>query len=208
LTLASYYKPREIGLYVNGILFDTIRIETSKMNIITKTIPLREGNNIVKFFSEEKCDIPAVLEESTDERCLSFGLVSINLISPYELFETGKDDLIFGPNWYGEEPDGRWMSENSSVFLFSESEKEAHLTLDLVSYYEERDIEIYLNRNLVYSDLVTPSRTEITTPEIKLFKGENLVEFKTSKKCQIPAEIEDVEDNRCLSFKFFNLELV
>jgi hypothetical protein len=206
LTLASYYKPREIDFYVNNFLLDTFRVEPYKTNILTKTLPLEGGENIVEFIPKEKCDVPAIIEKSDDKRCLSFGLFDINLISPYELMDGNK--MLFGPNWYEQEPDGRWMSNNASIFLFSEKEMETSLALELAGYYKERKIDLYLNKVLVLSQIVPTYRTEIIISNLKLLEGENLIEFKSREMCVVPHLIEGGEDKRCLNFKLFNLKIV
>jgi len=206
LTLASYYKPREIKFYVNNFLLDTFRVEPYKMNILTKTLPLEKGDNIVEFIPKEKCDVPAIIEKSDDKRCLNFGLFDINLISPYELMDGNK--TLFGPNWYEQEPDGRWMSNNASIFLFSEKETETSLALELAGYYKERKIELYLNKVLILSQTIPTHRSEIITSKLKLLEGENLIEFKSGESCSIPNLIEKTGDKRCLSFRLFNLKMV
>jgi hypothetical protein len=206
LTLISYYKPREIDFYVNNFMLDTFRVEPYKMNILTKTFPLREGENVIKFIPKEKCDIPAIVEKSNDTRCLTFGLFDISFVSPYELMEENK--AFFGPNWYEQEKDGRWMSNNASIFLFSEKEKEVSLILELASYYKPRVINLYLNKDLILSQTIPIYRTVITIQKLKLLEGENLIEFKSSESCDIPHAIEKTEDKRCLSFKLFNLKIV
>jgi hypothetical protein len=206
LTLASYYKPREIDFYVNNFLLDTFRVEPYKANILTKTLTLKEGENIVEFIPKEKCDIPAIIEKSNDTRCLTFGLFDMGLISPYELMVSNK--ILFGPNWYEQEPDGRWMSNNASIFLFSEKEMETSLALELASYYKERKIDLYLNKVLVLSKIIPPYKTEIIVPNLKLLAGENLIEFRSNETCNIPYLIEGSKDKRCLNFKLFDLKII
>ena len=206
LTLISYYKPRQIDFYVNNFLLDTFRIEPYKMNILTKTFTLKEGENIIEFIPKEKCDIPAIIEKSNDDRCLSFGLINAGLISPYELMEENK--TFFGPNWYEQEPDGRWMSNNASIFLFSEKERGISLVLELASYYKERKIDLYLNKVLVLSRIIPPYKTEIIVPSLKLLAGENLIEFRSNETCNIPYLIEGSKDKRCLNFKLFDLKII
>jgi hypothetical protein len=195
--------PREIDFYVNNFLLDTFRVEQYKVNILTKTLPLKEGGNIVEFISKEKCDVPAIVEKSNDTRCLTFGLLDIGLISPYELME--KNKTFFGPNWYEQEKDGRWMSNNASIFLFSEKERETLLSLEMASYHKKREIEVYLNRFLIFSGAIPNHKTTITIPKIALLEGENLIELKSGESCDIPYLTEKIEDKRCLSFKLFNL---
>jgi hypothetical protein len=201
LSVVSYHKPRTVDIFLNDVFFDAFRVDTFGTNLITKTFYLKEGANMIKIVPEEKCDVPALIEGRNDTRCLSIGLLRVEVIQP-----TKGDYVLFGPNWYEEEYDGRWMNNNASIFIFSERDREASLFLELVSYYKSRKMDLYLNGNLIVSQVISSNRTRIDK-QIKLLKGENLLEIKSKDACDIPYVIEKTTDKRCLSFKLSSFKI-
>jgi hypothetical protein len=74
--ITSYYKNRQLDVYVNDVFSKRLSINSS-WNRVAISVNLNKEDNIITFHSVEGCDIPARIENSTDERCLSFALRNI-----------------------------------------------------------------------------------------------------------------------------------
>lgn len=213
LKATSYHEARRVKMSINNILVDTIRVDPFETEVLTNTMHLREGMNTLTLEPDLPCRVPYVVEGANDTRCLSIAIDEIEVVSPFELayslnLEENVNVILYGHNWYKAETGGRWMSDNSSMFLFSEEDKRIDLGMTIYSYKDERELQIYVNKRLV--DTVTvPSRSdEIVIEGLEIEKDENLLEFKTSLGCKIPSNIEDSKDDRCLSLKLLKLEII
>jgi len=207
ISIDTYKKSRKLDLYLNDELIDSYLINSFFSSVLTPEVKLNRDINIVKFHSKEGCDIPLKTENSTDLRCLSFAIKKITKLTVEGLIEENKT-LVFGKNWYEQEKDGRWMKNNANIFLFSKEEKEINLILDVMSYYKKRKIDLYANKVLILSETIPPYKSQIIIQGLKLIEGENLIEFKSRKDCNIPNIIESTGDKRCLSLKLLDLKIV
>lgn len=73
----SYYKPRTLQFLI-GDYSQKLNFLVTPQKISGKLI-LNPGINILKIASEEGCDTPARIENSTDDRCLSFALGNLSI---------------------------------------------------------------------------------------------------------------------------------
>jgi len=109
-------------------------------------------------------------------------------------------------NWYAEERDEsssfRWMSNNASIQIYSDREK--IMKLETTSYHKNRTLNVYVNNELVEKLEVAPHWNKTTT-EFRLQKGENIIRFVSKEGCDVPKEVENSTDTRCLSFAFRNI---
>lgn len=74
----NYYKNRELDISVNDAYVKRLFINTSWSNV-TIVLNLSKDENIIKFHSVEGCDVPKVIEQSDDNRCLSFAFRNIRI---------------------------------------------------------------------------------------------------------------------------------
>lgn len=73
----SFYKPRPLYIYSNDELIHRQIINTSVEDI---NIKLKEGKNMIKFYSPDGCQRPIDILESKDIRCLSMEFENISII--------------------------------------------------------------------------------------------------------------------------------
>jgi hypothetical protein len=71
-SVQSYHEPRTLQLLF-GNYSEEMTISTSLQKVSTKLM-LNPGINALEIMSKEGCDSPSRIENSTDERCLSFAI--------------------------------------------------------------------------------------------------------------------------------------
>jgi hypothetical protein len=71
----SFYRERNITIFINDKLYNRTTISTSVTEI---NIPMITGTSTIKIYSEQKCDIPYLLNISDDRRCISIGMGTKN----------------------------------------------------------------------------------------------------------------------------------
>jgi hypothetical protein len=207
ISLSSYKNPKVLNLFLNGKLVNSYFVDSSFKNIITPAVEVDKDINILEFHSQDGCDIPAKIENSTDFRCLSFTIENITVLSLEKLLEEN-NTVIFGENWYQKEKDGVWSMGNSTIFLLSPRPIEVILNISLLSYNKPRVVNLYVNNNKVDSYLVNKNQEFFLTNLTLLQKGENTIFFETKEKCEIPKEVEGINDTRCLSFKISDINFL
>jgi 4-amino-4-deoxy-L-arabinose transferase-like glycosyltransferase len=76
LGIKSYHKNRTLQIYSNDNLIESFVVNTN-WNNASVDLDLDEGENIIRFHSVEGCDAPSEVENSSDNRCLSFAFRDI-----------------------------------------------------------------------------------------------------------------------------------
>jgi hypothetical protein len=107
---------------------------------------------------------------------------------------------------------GRWMSNRSTIKVSSQKTEEYYLSFETCSLYQERDLYIHVNNELMgkyHIDLTsyldsTPTQIKL---KIKINEGENAIRFYTPQKGTVPSEIGEWKDDRVLSVAFQNITL-
>jgi ubiquinone/menaquinone biosynthesis C-methylase UbiE len=112
---------------------------------IEAQIKLKKGNNLIRFHvpegGERPCDIPDL--KSEDCRCLSLAVKDISIWNG-----TIRLQMTFGSNWHGRENSNggtlRWLSNDATVIISSNSDNKAKLVLQAYSFYRPRKLDIYV----------------------------------------------------------------
>lgn len=120
-----------------------------------------------------------------------------------------KGDL--GKGWYGIEIwDGmstRWMENDSLITIYSPENRTATLSLNALSFYRNRTLEIYSGDKMV-SRVNVPTRIINVTAPVPLMSGLNIVRFHVPEGCERPSDrMEQNADSRCLSLAVQNVVL-
>jgi len=79
LKLYSYHTDRHLTVLFNQKLLNTYLIPAHKERKLEIKLNLLPGVNVIHFIPQEGCDIPAKVENSTDERCLSFAFTQLEI---------------------------------------------------------------------------------------------------------------------------------
>ncbi|MCD4674945.1 MAG: hypothetical protein K8S18_02985 [Desulfobacula sp.] len=77
--IQSFYKPSTLQVYVNDEFAHQSTISSQQQ--LSLKIHLKEGENIIKFYTPDRCQRPANIPElnNKDTRCLSFAFQTITL---------------------------------------------------------------------------------------------------------------------------------
>lgn len=153
-------------------------------NRILEKINLKRGLNILEFIAVKGCKIPMLSENSSDIRCLGFGIKNFSLIDNFSNF-------VFSSGFYDIENGGAWMSEKGKIYFNTNAS--IYISLYLTSYKKSRSIEIYAN-NKTYLFIIQNKTTKIVIP---ILEKTSYIDIKS--KCDIPAFLENSSDYRCLS---------
>lgn len=86
----SFYHPRTLEIYLNGISRAQTEISSEEFMIINTPITLNVGPNIIRFHVPEGCEKPHDMEEleSDDRRCLSIAVQNITITSKTPFLHT------------------------------------------------------------------------------------------------------------------------
>ena len=205
----SFYKPRNFQIYLNGGLIHAQKIPTSFVEVEIP-VKLKVGENIIRFYTPDGCqrpvDIPE-LKNKEDSRCLSLAFQTISLTEI-----TNKSFMTLSDNWYDLEElkdiPTRWSSNNATINIYSTESRHYNLSFNVVSFYQPRNLKIYLNDGLIHAQKVPTCFVEVEIP-VKLKEGDNRIRFYTQDGCQRPVDIPELKngDSRCLSLAFQTISL-
>jgi hypothetical protein len=110
--------------------------------------------------------------------------------------------MKFGENWYQPETlggyDWIWMSQNSTIYFLNPLETKKEISFLVQSYFKPRKLDIFVSDKLVNSRKILPDiPTKLT---INMSPGFNVIKFVSEEGCEVPFEVEESTDKRCLSF--------
>ena len=79
--IMSFYKPRNLDVYLNDKLIYEQQVQTNFSHVNTQT-QLNNGTNIIRFYTKDGCKRPYDVPElkNSDKRCLSFVFQKITMI--------------------------------------------------------------------------------------------------------------------------------
>lgn len=129
----------------------------------------------------------------------------------YELNNSLKNVFILD-GWYGYENWNNistcWMSNNATIFITSPEKCTGLLSLNALSVYGNRTLEIYSGGNLVKRFSVPPSFLNASAP-ITLEDGLNILRLYVPEGCDRPSDKEELNnpDPRCLSIAVQNITI-
>jgi hypothetical protein len=183
-----YNSPKQIQTINNDILNQDIKeIGPSILNYYNiKYIILHEN-----YMTEEQLKIAkSLLTESIDDKPIYYKNDSMSVyhvkslpIKSFQLLGDGWGKL---EEWNGTPT--RWISSNSSLFVYSDENYIAKLCFNTVSFYCTNNMSIYNENSIISNVEVTPTFINIEIP-VKLHKGENSIRFhvlESQRPCDIP----------------------
>ena len=211
------YRGKTLELYMNENIIGSY---VSPENIV-ETVKFKKGENKLLLLSKEDCEIPLYVENqlicsnllecmklnttpfnlSFDARCLSFGVKNISVI-PLETLLTGDIKVVYGSGFYTPEKYGRWMSNNSVLYIYFPQTRIAFLNISFDGY-QNVNVSAFLNNKFI-------GRFYAQTffEKVVLKKGINELKF-ISDSCVVPAYISNgSNDYRCLTKVLRNITIV
>lgn len=117
--------------------------------------------------------------------------------------------IAFASGWHGQENPHRWMQDNGAIFIYSDQNRTAILSLQAFSFYRPRTLDVYSGDKLVGQVAVPVSLINVSVP-IHLAKGANTVRLHVPEGCERPSDKPKLNnpDSRCLSVAVQNLTVV
>lgn len=190
-------------MYLNGKLIENFKVNPALSAVITQEQRLEQGENTIEFVSKRGCLIPFMEKISDDRRCLSVNVLNISTVKL-----DGQDSVIYAKNWYLPEENGRWMSEQGVVFIFSRENSEKTVNISMTSYNRGRIVTMLVNGDVIGNMIVGPAQITSIYERIRLNEGLNTLSFRLDKGCDLPADIENSTDKRCVSVFLNNFDLL
>jgi hypothetical protein len=199
LTIQSYHSSKTLEIYVNEKLLGSFRIDGYK-NLLTPTILLEKPINTIRLKSKEGCEIPAYTENSSDYRCLSFSLWNISFIKFEDLLRKNLT-ILYGFNFYEQEKEGRWMSDNGVIYLTNNSQL-SKVFITLESFKRNRTLYVLVQNRSYAFEIPVNERKTISFAVFP--ENETEIKLITFPTCEIASE----KDKRCLSIFIRELKVM
>lgn len=120
--------------------------------------------------------------------------------------------MILSDHWHEleqwQETPVRWISNNATLLSIPQKENISTLSLQILSFYKPRTLQVYLNDQRIHEQNIPTSFVEVEIP-VKLKEGENILRFYTPDGCKKPVDIPELKnkDSRCLSLAFQNITI-
>lgn len=192
----SYNISRNTKVYLNDYLLTELNLTKNRTDYASPFIYLKKGIYKLRFLISEDCQVPALIENTDDTRCLSIGLGDFRVIEARNLAT-----YIDTPGWYGLESyygeDMRWVKEKGIIKLINLEEGNFILEFFTFSFYYDRELNVYVDENLVYTSKITSDGSDV---KIKINLTPGLHEIKLDAiGCDYPFRLGINDDPRCLS---------
>ncbi|MEN6552451.1 MAG: hypothetical protein ABFC34_06135, partial [Methanobacterium sp.] len=102
----------------------------------------------------------------------------------------------------------RWISDNATILIHSDSARNATLNIQASSFYRPRTLEVYNDENLQDIQNITTDFSRISTT-INLKKGDNIIRLHAPEGFDRPCDIPELknEDSRELSIAIQEIQL-
>lgn len=109
---------------------------------------------------------------------------------------------------YWENKPVRWMKNNSTLYLYSDTNLDTTLSMEVTSFYHTRLLEIYVNGEPVYSNYAPTNFTKMEFP-LSLKKGMNFIQLIVPEGTEKPLDIPELgsKDSRDLSIAIGEIKL-
>lgn len=126
--------------------------------------------------------------------------------------ETLKSFMLLKDGWSPlEKMDGeptRWISDNATILIHSNSARNTTLNIQASSFYRPRTLEVYNGENLQDRQAITTDFSRISTT-INLKKGENLIRLHVPEGFDRPCDLPELKnkDSRELSIAIQEIRL-
>ncbi len=208
LSVISFYYPRTLEIYSRDGLAARFAVPTSGFTTAIVHLCLGRGENLIRFHVPEGCNRPCDIKElnNLDNRCLSVAVQSIELVER----KSGLVYCLFGfydiENWSGTPT--RWMQSEATFIVFSAEGAAACLSLQALSFYRNRTLEVFCEGSLEAQVAVPTSSINVFVP-IHLEVGANTVRLRVPEGCERPSDKPELNsaDTRCLSVAVQNLTI-
>lgn len=121
--------------------------------------------------------------------------------------------LMIGYGWNAREDWGniptRWMQADATITVFSPENRTTNLSLQALSFYRNRTLEIYSGDKLS-SRVTVPKHFIKVIAHALLAKGTNVLRFHVPEGCERPSDKPELNnpDSRCLAVAVQNLSLL
>lgn len=205
----SFYRERSLEVRLGNKIITHANISSNEITNVTSHIDLVKGTNIVNFYVPEGCERPIDKPElsNSDSRCLSVAIQNVDLDEwkPYHLnYRQGFYEI---ESWSG--VSSRWMQENAAIHINSSENSNATLSLNALSFYRNRTLEIYSGDNLVMRENVPTSFMNVSVP-VTLKEGLNILRLHVPEGCERPCDIKELNnpDSRCLCIAVQNITVI
>ena len=110
-------------------------------------------------------------------------------------------------NWSGTPT--RWMQSEATLLIFSSEEGTANLSLQALSFYRPRTLEVYCRGKLAARVAVSTSFINVGVT-LRLAKGANTLRLQVPEGCERPSDKPELNnpDSRFLSLAAQNLKVI
>lgn len=202
MDITSYHDYRKVYVYLNNQLVDEINVSPFLTKYMSRYFSFNEGENEVKLFSDG-CISPRTIENSSDARCLSYGITNFTLV------HVNFTDGYFFTNSYQPESNGtlRWLTDGSGIAILSSRPKAILLNATYSSYYRPRYLSIFLNGYESSKYFIDNRHDTETSYLVILAQNETYLTFDTKPPCDKPSQVEFSTDKRCFSVILKDFEL-
>jgi hypothetical protein len=123
------------------------------------------------------------------------------------------EEFYYLDGWHGLEDWGgtptRWMSDDATLMIYSDENRTADLSLQALSFYRPRTLEIYVNDlPHIWAEVPTEGFVMVNVP-ISLNEGANIIRLQVPEGCERPCDIPELnnKDPRCLGLAFQNITI-
>jgi hypothetical protein len=148
-------------------------------------------------------------------RSFNAGIISPgNCIKDLQAIANPPNEIVakgnLGKGWHGIEIwDGmstRWMENDSLITIYSSENRTATLSLNALSFYRNRTLEISCNGVHLARAAVPTGFVNVSVP-MHLAKGENTIRLHVPEGCERPRDIKELDNNdaRCISIAIQNV---
>ncbi len=198
MSIASFSRPYNVDMYLNGKLVDDFIVNPFISTVITDELDIVKGENTVMLYSSG-CISPFSLNRSNDRRCLNINVHNFDKITL-----PGTDSVIYAKNWYAPDANGRWMSDDSMVYIIRE--KNATLPVKVIlSSYKADNVSFTFNGKLVKNFKVNSKVSTISLDSFDFNKGLNRLQITTESGCHIIPSTGNPNNTKCISLFLHNL---
>lgn len=191
------------SLVVNNKVRDEVKVGDLFEVYQTPSIELTSGENILKLVS--------------NRNTTKFNIKDFQVVKSPNKIGLGKN-WYPNENWYHEDTknylDFHWMENNATMHLYNgrNETKLESVGMKISTYHEPKTLEVYLNGQKIKEETieftVKEGRNEVFLNNIELKPGENIIKLFSRDGCDVPAKLENNEDERCLSFALYDVDIV
>jgi phosphoglycerol transferase len=181
----------------SGIYLDTYGYEDGGAKLISNITQILEAKPII----------------SDNKRLYFFDMTTYNQQVWTNLSESKKIYEKIGPGWHGIENwtdiQGSWMQADGTILAISTGNRSANLSMQALSFYRNRTLEIVSNDGFV-AQVAVPTTLVNISVLVPLAKGANTLCLHLPEGCERPCDKPELNnpDSRCLSIAVQSLTMI